>query len=104
MSTTSDRPIEIREQDGKLYASSPQQGWYLVSLGDEQFPWSCECAHFRFRLAGKSEHLCKHLEAAAAYVAERHKPRCPCCGQAVPEPIAKREPILTDEEMMSLWR
>lgn len=75
----SEPTIEIRELGGKFYASSPKQGWYVVDLGDERFPASCECADHRFR--GRE---CKHLARVRALL-EARQHSCPCCGQPVPE-------------------
>lgn len=75
----SERAIEIQELDGKFYASSPSQGWYLLHLGDARHCPSCECAHHRYRLAGTKK-LCRHLEALAAYLAAKQC-CCPTCGQ-----------------------
>lgn len=91
-------PIEVIEIDGQLYASSPNEGWYAVDLGDSSHLPRCECRHHRHRLAGTNK-LCKHLVAAQRYqrMKERElvsgverkqdvpdadwvRARCPACG------------------------
>lgn len=94
-------PIEVREIDGQLYASSPHEGWYAVSLGDESHCPTCECRWHEKKLRG-TRVFCKHLHAAARF--RRRKERelvsgierrqevpdpewvrgtCPACGGAV---------------------
>lgn len=84
MVATTEQEIEIRELDGQFYASSPRRGWYWVKVEDATHAPFCECENHAYRLRGTKVD-CKHLAALRAYLAERNKPHCPCCGQPVPE-------------------
>lgn len=82
--TVVEQPIEVIELNGRYYASSPTAGFYLVRLEDATHPPFCECPHHEHRLRG-TRIDCKHLTAVRAFVAEKAKPRCPHCGQHLPE-------------------